>query len=136
STRARTQQRAAARRPWAALSAIGIAAAIVTGGMLAGPAAAAAPPPAGVYEGTAVQTIAGGNELDDPYTFDLTLEVGSNGRLTSFDTEYWWVCATVPQTGFSPFDPVTGTPLTAGVPFATDASADHEVEGVVTADGT
>src|SRR5690606_5940990 len=72
----------------------------------------------------------------DPFTFDLTLRIGNDGRLTSFATEYWWVCASVGQSGFSPFAPATGIAVTAGAPFATDTQEDHRVEGVVTAAGT
>ena len=125
---------ATTRRRWTGLLAtLGMTGAIVAGGAL--PAAAAAPP-AGVYEGTAVQIIGGDNELEEPFIFDLTLEIDTSGRLTAFETEYWWVCASVGQHGFSPFEPATGVRVTAGAPFATDTAHDHRVEGIVAANGT
>ncbi|WOF24536.1 hypothetical protein N8K70_07710 [Microbacterium betulae] len=100
------------------------------------------PAPAGVYEGESWTTRVGGRDYadisPDPWRFPVELEIGEDGELSRFSTQFWWACRENALTGTSDFVlPDAGAP-TVGQPFEIrwgDAGFDYTLFGVIGADG-
>ncbi len=99
------------------------------------------PAPAGAYAGQSVQDRAGSRPWDEGSARRVQFRIDTDGRLTGFQTEFWWVCAVggLQGSGYDTFDGMPATQITVGRPFEiswADTSMTYTLTGVVNADGT
>lgn len=97
--------------------------------------------PAGSYAGQSLQDRAGGLPWDDATASPVQFRVGDDGRLSGFQTEFWWVCAVGGYHGsdYDTFDGMPPTLITVGRPFEiswADDAMTYVLTGVVNADGS